>query len=154
MVLELCRRSGLTVSYSVECLVGNSWDLDRAWANFEAVKVRASVRRLSTGMTDDHRQRSRPTRSRQSSSLVRTTLNGHGVSTDCSSCYRHRASDPVFFSLVLGYVQDRCPRRLPGFPTSSRPRIAVLIEIYILQHESVHYLTHTTTICCPRATRN
>ncbi|KAL1727844.1 hypothetical protein EV714DRAFT_253365 [Schizophyllum commune] len=39
MVLELCRRSGLTVSYSVECLVGNSWDLDRAWANFEAVKA-------------------------------------------------------------------------------------------------------------------
>ncbi|TRM64263.1 hypothetical protein BD626DRAFT_491278 [Schizophyllum amplum] len=38
MVLELCRRSGLTVSYSVDCLVGNSWDLDRAWANFEAVK--------------------------------------------------------------------------------------------------------------------
>ena len=30
------------MKYSMDCLTGNSWDLERAVANFEAVKVRWS----------------------------------------------------------------------------------------------------------------
>ncbi|CAL1716424.1 unnamed protein product [Somion occarium] len=38
-VLEVCQRTGLTVRYSIDCLQGNAWDLERAIANFEQVKT-------------------------------------------------------------------------------------------------------------------
>lgn len=38
LVLQVCQRTGLNVEFSVQCLEGNGWDLDRALANFEQVK--------------------------------------------------------------------------------------------------------------------
>lgn len=38
-VVQICERTGLNVKYAVDCLQGNGWDLDRAVANFEEVKV-------------------------------------------------------------------------------------------------------------------
>ncbi|KIY51733.1 NTF2-like protein [Fistulina hepatica ATCC 64428] len=37
-VIAVCRRTRLNVKYSVDCLVSNGWDIDRAVANFETVK--------------------------------------------------------------------------------------------------------------------
>jgi len=38
LVLQICARTGLNVKYSVDCLAGNGWNLDRAIANFNEVK--------------------------------------------------------------------------------------------------------------------
>ena len=38
-VQQICQRTGLNVKYAVECLQGNGWDVDRAVANFQEVKV-------------------------------------------------------------------------------------------------------------------
>lgn len=40
LVLAICQRTGLNVKFSVDCLEGNGWDLEKAAANFDAVKVR------------------------------------------------------------------------------------------------------------------
>jgi len=37
--IELSARTGLTATYSVQCLEGNGWDPQRAMANFEAVRA-------------------------------------------------------------------------------------------------------------------
>lgn len=39
MVSTLCQRTGLNVKFSVDCLGNNGWELERAVANFEEVKV-------------------------------------------------------------------------------------------------------------------
>ncbi|KAI6108192.1 hypothetical protein F5141DRAFT_1203576 [Pisolithus sp. B1] len=39
LIVEICQRTGLNVKYGVDCLQNNGWDLDRAVANFEQVKV-------------------------------------------------------------------------------------------------------------------
>ncbi|KAJ7220179.1 hypothetical protein GGX14DRAFT_433679 [Mycena pura] len=39
LVLQVCGRTGLNVRYSLDCLIGNSWDLERAVANFNEVKA-------------------------------------------------------------------------------------------------------------------
>ena len=38
--MQICQRTGLNVEYAVQCLEGNAWDVERAVANFEQVKVR------------------------------------------------------------------------------------------------------------------
>lgn len=43
LVVQLCQRTSLTVKFSVDCLEGNGWDLDRAFANFEQVKVSTAL---------------------------------------------------------------------------------------------------------------
>lgn len=40
LVMQICQRTGLNVEYAVQCLEGNAWDVQRAVANFEQVKVR------------------------------------------------------------------------------------------------------------------
>lgn len=40
MVLHISVRTGLNVQYSVDCLTNNGWDVEKAFANFEQVKVR------------------------------------------------------------------------------------------------------------------
>ncbi|THH21303.1 hypothetical protein EW146_g226 [Bondarzewia mesenterica] len=40
LVVQISQRTGLNVRFSVDCLQGNGWDLDKAMANFEQVKVR------------------------------------------------------------------------------------------------------------------
>ncbi|GJE96575.1 NTF2-like protein [Phanerochaete sordida] len=42
LVLQVCQRTNLNVAFSVQCLEGNGWDLDRAIANFEQVKATLS----------------------------------------------------------------------------------------------------------------
>ena len=42
LVIQLSQRTNLNVKYSMDCLTGNGWELERAVANFEAVKVRWS----------------------------------------------------------------------------------------------------------------
>ena len=37
--MQVMHRTGLNVKFSVDCLEGNGWDLERAVANFEQVKV-------------------------------------------------------------------------------------------------------------------
>ncbi|KAF8220952.1 NTF2-like protein [Tricholoma matsutake] len=39
LVLQICARTSLNVKFAVDCLTGNGWDLDRAIANFNEVKV-------------------------------------------------------------------------------------------------------------------
>ncbi|PFH51065.1 hypothetical protein AMATHDRAFT_3332 [Amanita thiersii Skay4041] len=39
LVLELCRRTRLNVRFSIDCLTGNQWDMDKAVLNFEQVKA-------------------------------------------------------------------------------------------------------------------
>jgi nuclear RNA export factor len=39
LVIRVCQRTRLNVKYAVDCLAGNGWDLERAIANFEQVKV-------------------------------------------------------------------------------------------------------------------
>jgi hypothetical protein len=43
LVAQVCERTGLNVQYAVDCLGGNGWDLGRAVANFEQVKVRIHI---------------------------------------------------------------------------------------------------------------
>lgn len=38
--MQICERTGLNAKFAVDCLQNNAWNLDRAIANFEAVKVR------------------------------------------------------------------------------------------------------------------
>ncbi|KAK7044087.1 nuclear mRNA export, poly(A)+RNA binding protein [Paramarasmius palmivorus] len=38
LVVQVCARTGLNVQFSVECLTGNGWDLEKAVANFNEVK--------------------------------------------------------------------------------------------------------------------
>ncbi|KZT07659.1 NTF2-like protein [Laetiporus sulphureus 93-53] len=38
LVLQICQRTGLNVSFAVQCLEGNGWDMERAVTNFEQVK--------------------------------------------------------------------------------------------------------------------
>lgn len=37
--MQISQRTRLNVKFSVDCLAGNEWDLERAVANFEQVKV-------------------------------------------------------------------------------------------------------------------
>ena len=39
LVLQTCVRTGLNAKFAVDCLSGNAWDLERAIANFDQVKV-------------------------------------------------------------------------------------------------------------------
>ena len=39
LIMQICQRTGLNVQFAVDCLQNNAWDLDRAIANFEQVKV-------------------------------------------------------------------------------------------------------------------
>lgn len=39
LVLQICVRTGLNAKFAVDCLSGNAWDLERAIANFDQVKV-------------------------------------------------------------------------------------------------------------------
>lgn len=39
MVVQFSQRTGLNVKFTVDCLEMNGWDLERAAANFEQVKV-------------------------------------------------------------------------------------------------------------------
>ncbi|THV01015.1 NTF2-like protein, partial [Dendrothele bispora CBS 962.96] len=39
MVVQICARTGLNIKYAVECLTGNGWDVEKAVANFNEVKV-------------------------------------------------------------------------------------------------------------------
>jgi len=39
MVQQLATRTGLTIAFSIQCLEGNGWDPESAFANFEAVKT-------------------------------------------------------------------------------------------------------------------
>ncbi|KAF9514955.1 hypothetical protein BS47DRAFT_1484802 [Hydnum rufescens UP504] len=38
LVMQISARTGLNISFSAQCLEGNGWDMQRAIANFEAVK--------------------------------------------------------------------------------------------------------------------
>ena len=40
LVLAVSQRTNLNIKFSVDCLESNGWDLEKAVANFEAVKVR------------------------------------------------------------------------------------------------------------------
>ncbi|KAF5379779.1 hypothetical protein D9615_005706 [Tricholomella constricta] len=42
LVMQVCQRTGLNVRFSIDCLAGNGWGLDRAIANFEQVKATLS----------------------------------------------------------------------------------------------------------------
>ncbi|KAG6816643.1 hypothetical protein H0H87_004389 [Tephrocybe sp. NHM501043] len=42
LVMQISQQTKLNVRFAIECLAGNGWDLDRAIANFEQVKVRLS----------------------------------------------------------------------------------------------------------------
>ncbi|KAG6840672.1 hypothetical protein C0991_005177 [Blastosporella zonata] len=42
LVMQISQRTGLNMQFSVECLAGNEWDLNRAIANFEQVKATLS----------------------------------------------------------------------------------------------------------------
>lgn len=48
LVVQICQRTGLNVKFAVDCLTGNAWDLERALANFEQVKVWSSFLFTST----------------------------------------------------------------------------------------------------------
>jgi nuclear RNA export factor len=37
---QLSEKSGLNQQFALQCLEGNGWDLERAWANFMELKVR------------------------------------------------------------------------------------------------------------------
>jgi nuclear RNA export factor len=39
LIVQICQRTGLNAQFAVDCLQNNAWDLDRAIANFEQVKV-------------------------------------------------------------------------------------------------------------------
>jgi hypothetical protein len=39
LVLQTCVRTGLNAKFAADCLSGNAWDLERAIANFDQVKV-------------------------------------------------------------------------------------------------------------------
>ena len=39
LIMQVCQRTGLNAQFAVDCLQNNAWDLDRAIANFEQVKV-------------------------------------------------------------------------------------------------------------------
>lgn len=39
LVMQICQQTGLNVKFALDCLTGNSWDMDRAVANFNEVKV-------------------------------------------------------------------------------------------------------------------
>jgi len=39
LVLRVCTQTGLNAKYSHDCLAGNDWDIQRAIANFDAVKA-------------------------------------------------------------------------------------------------------------------
>lgn len=39
LIMQICQRTGLNAQFAVDCLQNNAWDLDRAIANFEQVKV-------------------------------------------------------------------------------------------------------------------
>lgn len=39
LVLKICQATGLNVKFALDCLAGNSWDFDKAVANFNEVKV-------------------------------------------------------------------------------------------------------------------
>lgn len=39
LVLQTCVRTGLNAKFAIDCLSGNAWDLERAIANFDQVKV-------------------------------------------------------------------------------------------------------------------
>lgn len=41
LVKQFSQRSGLIVPFTIQCLEGNGWDLERAWANFVELKVRS-----------------------------------------------------------------------------------------------------------------
>lgn len=41
LVMEVLTRTGLNLEYAVQCLESNAWDVGRAVANFEQVKVRS-----------------------------------------------------------------------------------------------------------------
>ncbi|KAF9266467.1 NTF2-like protein [Marasmius fiardii PR-910] len=47
LVVQVCARTGLNVKFAVDCLTGNSWDLEKAVNNFNEVKVRIRIPRLS-----------------------------------------------------------------------------------------------------------
>ena len=40
LVQQICQQTGLNVQFAIQCLEGNGWDIGRALANFEQVKVR------------------------------------------------------------------------------------------------------------------
>lgn len=44
LIMQICQRTGLNVQFAVDCLQNNAWDLDRAIANFEQVKVSGPLR--------------------------------------------------------------------------------------------------------------
>lgn len=48
LVLQTIARTGLNVKFSVDCLTGNGWDLERAVANFNQVKVGLRLFLLTT----------------------------------------------------------------------------------------------------------
>jgi hypothetical protein len=39
-VTQICTRTHLNIQFAVDCLQNNGWDVERALANFEQVKVR------------------------------------------------------------------------------------------------------------------
>ncbi|KAJ7271823.1 hypothetical protein C8J57DRAFT_1064952, partial [Mycena rebaudengoi] len=51
LVVQVCGRTRLNVRFALECLVGNEWNLERAIANFNQVKVRFSL--AQTRQTSD-----------------------------------------------------------------------------------------------------
>lgn len=50
LVLQTIARTGLNVKFSVDCLTGNGWDLERAVANFNQVKVGSSFLLTTVGL--------------------------------------------------------------------------------------------------------
>lgn len=46
MVLHICARTRLNVQFAVDCLTNNGWDVEKAFLNFEQVKV-STVQRYS-----------------------------------------------------------------------------------------------------------
>ena len=48
LVLQTIARTGLNVKFSVDCLTGNGWDLERAVTNFNQVKVGIRLFLLTT----------------------------------------------------------------------------------------------------------
>jgi hypothetical protein len=48
LVLQTIARTRLNVKFSVDCLTGNGWDLERAVANFNQVKVGLRLFLLTT----------------------------------------------------------------------------------------------------------
>lgn len=52
LVMQVCQSTGLNVQFAIDCLGGNSWDLEKAIVNFNQVKVRDILLGRSDAIAD------------------------------------------------------------------------------------------------------